>query len=107
MPGEKHSGAYKEVLPKQGQLHTEDNPTMVLCKPKILPMKSVTLEKLDKMQREAQEKLKAQEAEQEAQMLQSGGSNNFQPGTMSDFNSQGASGEMDRYNTGQQDSEYH
>ncbi|XP_078588843.1 BBSome-interacting protein 1-like [Branchiostoma floridae x Branchiostoma japonicum] len=105
MPGEKQGGAYKEVLPKQGQLHTEDNPTMVLCKPKILPMKSVTLEKLDKMQREAQEKLKAQEAEQE--MLQSGGSNSFQPEAMSDFNAQSTMGDTDRYATGQQDSEYH
>ncbi|XP_066275918.1 BBSome-interacting protein 1-like [Branchiostoma lanceolatum] len=107
MPGEKQGGAYKEVLPKQGQLHTEDNPTMVLCKPKILPMKSVTLEKLDKMQREAQEKLKAQEAEQEAEMLQSGGTNSFEPSTLSDFNTEGAAGETDRYTMGQQDSEYH
>lgn len=39
----------------------EDVPTMVLCKPKLLPLKSVTLEKLEKMQLEAQEAIKQQE----------------------------------------------
>uniref|UniRef100_A0A3Q3BNP5 BBSome interacting protein 1 n=1 Tax=Kryptolebias marmoratus TaxID=37003 RepID=A0A3Q3BNP5_KRYMA len=51
----------REVLPKQGQLSMEDVPTMVLCKPKLLPLKSVTLEKLEKMQMEAQEAVKQQE----------------------------------------------
>lgn len=51
----------REVLPKQGQLSMEDVPTMVLCKPKLLPLKSVTLEKLEKMQKEAQEIIKQQE----------------------------------------------
>lgn len=36
----------------------------VLCKPKIMPMKSVTLEKLETMQKEAQEAVKRQEEEQ-------------------------------------------
>ncbi|KAK2815901.1 hypothetical protein Q5P01_026368 [Channa striata] len=52
---------FREVLPKQGQLSMEDVPTMVLCKPKLLPLKSVTLEKLEKMQMEAQEAVKQQE----------------------------------------------
>lgn len=52
---------FREVLPKQGQLSMEDVPTMVLCKPKLLPLKSVTLEKLEKMQREAQEIIRQQE----------------------------------------------
>lgn len=39
----------------------EDVPTMVLCKPKLLPLKSVTLEKLEKMQMAAQEAIKQQE----------------------------------------------
>uniref|UniRef100_A0A673GEW5 BBSome interacting protein 1 n=1 Tax=Sinocyclocheilus rhinocerous TaxID=307959 RepID=A0A673GEW5_9TELE len=52
---------FREVLPKQGQLSVEDVPTMVLCKPKLLPLKSVTLEKLEKMQQEAQELIKQQE----------------------------------------------
>ncbi|KAK7127078.1 hypothetical protein R3I94_018310 [Phoxinus phoxinus] len=52
---------FREVLPKQGQLSMEDVPTMVLCKPKLLPLKSVTLEKLEKMQQDAQEIIKQQE----------------------------------------------
>ncbi|XP_072042783.1 uncharacterized protein [Amphiura filiformis] len=35
---------------------------MVLCKPKLLPLKSVTLEKLEKMQKDAQDKVMEQEA---------------------------------------------
>lgn len=42
----------------------EDVPTMVLCKPKLLPLKSVTLEKLEKMQQEAQEAIRQQELAQ-------------------------------------------
>lgn len=53
---------FREVLPKQGQLSVEDVPTLVLCKPKLLPLKSVTLEKLEKMQQEAQEVIRQQEA---------------------------------------------
>lgn len=45
-----------------GQLSVEDVPVLVLCKPKLLPLKSVTLEKLEKMQREAQELVRQQEA---------------------------------------------
>ncbi|XP_063818700.1 BBSome-interacting protein 1 [Pseudophryne corroboree] len=52
---------FREVLPKQGQLCVEDVPTMVLCKPKLLPLKSVTLTKLEKMQRDAQETIRQQE----------------------------------------------
>ncbi|KAF7253165.1 BBSome-interacting protein 1 [Varanus komodoensis] len=52
---------FREVLPKQGMLSVEDVTTMVLCKPKLLPLKSVTLEKLEKMQREAQETIRQQE----------------------------------------------
>lgn len=46
---------------RAGQLSMEDVPTMVLCKPKLLPLKSVTLEKLEKMQQEAQIIIKQQE----------------------------------------------
>lgn len=47
--------------PTTGQLSIEDVPTMILCKPKLLPLKSVTLEKLEKMQMEAQEAVRQQE----------------------------------------------
>lgn len=58
---------FREVLPKQGQLCVEDVPTMVMCKPKLLPLKSVTLTKLEKMQRDAQETIKQQEMAQSNQ----------------------------------------
>ncbi|XP_031453353.1 BBSome-interacting protein 1 isoform X1 [Phasianus colchicus] len=48
-------GAFREVLPKQGQLSVEDAAGMVLCKPKVLPLKSVSLEKLEQLQRAAME----------------------------------------------------
>ncbi|XP_006893152.1 PREDICTED: BBSome-interacting protein 1-like [Elephantulus edwardii] len=57
-----------EVRPKQGQLSIEDVNTMVLCKPKLLPLKSLTLEKLEKMQQAAQNTTHQQEmAEKEKQ----------------------------------------
>uniref|UniRef100_H3B0Y0 BBSome interacting protein 1 n=2 Tax=Latimeria chalumnae TaxID=7897 RepID=H3B0Y0_LATCH len=61
---------FREVLPKQGQMSVEDVPAMVMCKPKLLPLKSVTLEKLEKMQREAQETIRQQEAAQREQQQQ-------------------------------------
>ena len=48
-------------------VYTEHNPMPVLCKPKIMPLKSVTLEKLEKMQKEAQDAVKQQEQELKAQ----------------------------------------
>lgn len=56
-----------EVLPKQGHVYAEQAPMPVLCKPKILPLKSVTLEKLEQMQKEAQEVVKRQEQEEKMQ----------------------------------------
>ncbi|NXK64022.1 BBIP1 protein, partial [Sylvietta virens] len=81
------TGALREVLPKQGtgdeqrpalpaqpaarsrpfsrfagQLSVEDKAAMVLCKPKILPLKSVSLEKLEKLQRAALEAAQQPEA---------------------------------------------
>ncbi|XP_037653641.1 BBSome-interacting protein 1-like [Choloepus didactylus] len=60
---------FREV-PKQGQLSVEDVTTMVLCKPKLLPLKSLTLEKLEKMQQAAQDTIRQQEmAEKEQQQI--------------------------------------
>ncbi|XP_004631641.1 BBSome-interacting protein 1 [Octodon degus] len=59
---------FREVLPKQGQLSVEDVTTMVLCKPKLLPLKSLSLEKLDKMQQAAHDTIRQQQmAEKEKQ----------------------------------------
>lgn len=53
-----------------GQLSVEDITTMVLCKPKLLPLKSLTLEKLEKMQQTAQDTIRQQEmAEKEQQQI--------------------------------------
>lgn len=43
-----------EVLPKAGLVYSEKgNLSEVLCKPKIMPIKSLTLEKLEHMEQEA------------------------------------------------------
>merc|ERR1712142_514250 len=55
------SNDFKEVLPKTGLLHHEATYNFVLCKPKIMPLKSITLEKLEKMQKEAQELVRDQD----------------------------------------------
>ena len=60
-------GKISEWLPKKGQVYQEDMPTVVLCKPKLLPLKSVTLEKMEKMQREAQEEVKEQDRQERIQ----------------------------------------
>ena len=60
----------KEVLPKRGLVYQESNPQLVLCKPKLLPLKSVTLEKLEKMQKDANEKAKAMQEELEKEKEQ-------------------------------------
>ena len=48
-----------ELLPKQGRLFTEDKPHLIFCPPKVLPLKSVTYEKLEKMQKAATERIES------------------------------------------------
>jgi BBSome-interacting protein 1 len=44
----------REVLPKAGLVYSEKGHlTEVLCKPKLLPIKSATLEKIERLEREA------------------------------------------------------
>lgn len=62
MSSEEKLSTVKEYIPHKGLLHHEDVPEYILCKPKLMPLKSVTLEKLEKMQNEAEEKLKKQQA---------------------------------------------
>lgn len=52
------SGIKEIVWPPNGFLFKEETLSPVFCKPKLIPLKSVTLEKLEKMQSEALEKLK-------------------------------------------------
>lgn len=61
------SNIFKEILPKSGQLYQEDFASLSLCKPKIMPLKSITLEKMEKMQKEAQDLLKQQEIEKDSE----------------------------------------
>lgn len=42
------------ILPKTGQLLIEDTKELLLCKPRLIPLKSYTLEKLEQMQQNAQ-----------------------------------------------------
>ena len=56
-----------------GLIFHESEPQAVLCKPKLLPLKSFTLEKLEKMQKEAtikaQETILDKQREDEAQFF--------------------------------------
>ncbi|XP_076051173.1 BBSome interacting protein 1 [Oratosquilla oratoria] len=64
--GKKSSGTgVREVLPRKGLLYQEDGAPLALCRPKLLPLKSVTLEKLEAMQAAAQEKSKEQRLRQQ------------------------------------------
>lgn len=47
-----------EYIPSKGLLHNEEPSNLILCKPKLMPLKSVTLEKLEKMQHDAEKKLR-------------------------------------------------
>lgn len=53
--------ALEEYISHKGFLHHEDIPEYILCKPRLMPLKSVTLEKLENMQKEAEEKMKRQQ----------------------------------------------
>jgi BBSome-interacting protein 1 len=61
MSEEEKMSSLKEYIPHKGLLHHEDIPEYILCKPKLMPLKSVTLEKLESMQKQAEEKLKKQQ----------------------------------------------
>lgn len=52
----------KLVLPKEGQIMIEDVPDLMLCKPRLIPLKSFTLEKLEKMQQNALDKARQDKA---------------------------------------------
>lgn len=60
------SGADREVnfvFPKSGNLFYEKKKEFLFCKPHLMPIKSYTLEKLEKMQLDAQKELQAKTAE--------------------------------------------
>ena len=49
----------REVLPSQGAVYVERTLSEVLCKPKILPIKSVALEKVEQIERESAQQARA------------------------------------------------
>ena len=58
---------FREVLPKQGQSYVEDMPTMVLCEPVLLPLRFMTVPKLEKIQQAAQDTIRQQEMTEKEQ----------------------------------------
>ena len=51
MNNEKLFQSLKEVIPKNGLVYSEkNNLNEILCKPKILPLKSLSLQKLEEME---------------------------------------------------------
>ena len=54
----------KPVVPQTGIVLQEEKSHFVLCKPKLLPLKSLTIEKMEQLQRDASAKAKKQMDEQ-------------------------------------------
>ena len=54
----------KPVIQHTGIVLQEEKSHFVLCKPKLLPLKSLTIEKMEKLQRDASAKAKKQMDEQ-------------------------------------------
>lgn len=61
------SGQIDIILPRSGILSQEEVSDYILCKPKLMPLKSLTLEKLEKMQEDAEKKLREVQEVQEQQ----------------------------------------
>eukprot|EP00727_Mastigamoeba_balamuthi_P011151 m51a1_g6659 putative bbsome-interacting protein 1-like (104) ;mRNA; r:160723-161130 len=76
-PGQTQLHKISEVLPRQGLVYSEKSGlTELLCKPKIMPIKSMSLEKLEQMQKEATDRAtaaKAQQLQQQQQLQQGSG----------------------------------
>jgi len=63
---------FKEVLwPPRGLIYDQEFMLPAHCKPKLIPLKTVTLERLEKMQRDALEKLKEMEKQTAAEEKES------------------------------------
>lgn len=65
---DKKKVAVHEVLPKAGLVVSEKgNLAEILCKPKILPLKSITLQKLEEMEAKVAEMNKQQQLQKQPQ----------------------------------------
>lgn len=49
------TSAFKDYVPKVGLIYHKESAQLIFCKPKLMPLKSVTLEKLEKLQKESSE----------------------------------------------------
>lgn len=56
----------KPIIPSEGAVIDSENVNYILCKPKLLPIKSITIEKLEKLQQTANERAKKVEQEEAA-----------------------------------------
>ncbi|XP_012265585.1 BBSome-interacting protein 1 [Athalia rosae] len=56
-PVQSTSDQINAVIPQQGLLYDQEIPDYILCKPKLMPLKSITLEKLENMQKDAEQKI--------------------------------------------------
>lgn len=54
----------KPIIPNEGTVIDSENLTFIFCKPKLLPIKSITIEKLEQLQRTANERAKKQEQDE-------------------------------------------
>lgn len=45
--------AFKDYVPKVGLIYHKESTQLIFCKPKLMPLKSVTLEKLEKLQHDS------------------------------------------------------
>ena len=58
LPNSANQAKFNFVLPQTGALSREIKPVPALCKPKILPIKSLTLDKLQKLREAADTQVK-------------------------------------------------
>lgn len=49
---------FKDYVPKVGLIYHKESIQLIFCKPKLMPLKSLTLEKLEKLQEDADNVLK-------------------------------------------------
>lgn len=56
----------KPIIPSEGFVIDSENVNYIFCKPKLLPIKSITIEKLEKLQETANERAKKVEQEEAA-----------------------------------------
>ena len=56
----------KPIIPSEGAVIDSERLNYILCKPKLLPIKSITIEKLEKLQQTANERAKKVEQEEAA-----------------------------------------